>query len=241
MNSTRNYDMFVFRDDNRSSIDKYHLKRVIESIQKNNLLQFRPIVVNKNMEVLDGQHRLLAAKSLNLEIYYQIQESFDVKDIVSMNLTKSWTNGDYLNFYVKNNYPEYIKLNDFTNKNNLPVRVALNLFFGRNTAASKNFKEGGFIFDEMYVKGNLELCWRTIDIIKKSNGNNSYTTGCKFWSAMLTLFNHDDFNDDQWIRHLEKYAYKISPRVNKKEYLKVICYVYNFKMTNKITFSETLD
>ena len=37
----------------------------------------RPIVVNKKMEVMDGQHRLMAAKQLGVEIYYQEEKNLE--------------------------------------------------------------------------------------------------------------------------------------------------------------------
>jgi hypothetical protein len=56
-------------------IDPTNLRHIKASLMINNMLEFRPIMVNKNMEVIDGQHRLEAAKELGLEVFYQINES----------------------------------------------------------------------------------------------------------------------------------------------------------------------
>jgi len=86
---TTNYEIFTFREDNREKIDKKHLARLVESIKSRNLLELRPIMVNEKLEIVDGQHRLLAAKQLGYEIYYQKEENLDCADIVRMNLSKA--------------------------------------------------------------------------------------------------------------------------------------------------------
>ncbi len=86
---TKNYEMFTFREDNREKIDQSHVQRLVFSIEKRNLLELRPIIVNEKFEVIDGQHRLMAAKFLDVEIFYQQEKKLDAKDIITMNITNT--------------------------------------------------------------------------------------------------------------------------------------------------------
>src|ERR1700692_632576 len=122
---TTDYSIFKFRDDNREKISELHVIRLLESIKKKNLLDLRPITVNSKMEVMDGQHRLLAAERLNTPIFYEIREELDSKDIVILNVSKSWNNYDFLNFHLKSNNSNYIKLKEFMKKYDIGLLPAL--------------------------------------------------------------------------------------------------------------------
>ena len=82
---TKDYEMFKFRDDNRP-LSQPHLKALIDSIKSKNLLEMRPIQVNAQFEVIDGQHRIAAAKALGVDIYYQVEESLNPEDIIRLNI-----------------------------------------------------------------------------------------------------------------------------------------------------------
>src|SRR5882757_1010825 len=144
--STTNYDMFVFREDNRDKIDQGHVRKLVDSITSRNLLELRPIVVNERMEIIDGQHRLLAAQKLGVEIYYQVEENLDSEQIINLNIAKTWGIQDFLNFYVNHEYPEYVKLHNVIKKNNLPLKVAISLYMGQSHIGFHDFKIGKYVF-----------------------------------------------------------------------------------------------
>lgn len=53
-------------------INEKFLKYIMLSIKKENFLEHVPISITDDFFVLDGLHRLEAAKRLNIEIYYKI-------------------------------------------------------------------------------------------------------------------------------------------------------------------------
>ena len=56
-----------------------------------------PIIVNENMEVCDGQHRLDIAKMFSLPVPYTVIEGFNISDTISANTTgKQWTRADFI-------------------------------------------------------------------------------------------------------------------------------------------------
>ena len=57
---TRDYSIFKKMDGNRH-LDRFHLKKLTASIEKDNQLNVHPIIVNRDFYVIDGQHTAIAA------------------------------------------------------------------------------------------------------------------------------------------------------------------------------------
>lgn len=235
---TKRYEMFKFRDDNRLKIDRNHVNKLVESIRSRNLLELRPIDVNENMEILDGQHRVLAAKELGVEIYYKIQKELTQNDIILMNVTKNWTVSDYLNYYVKNQYIEYVKFLRFIEKNQISIRLGLALTYGKGHDIHKKFREGTYVFREEEINKEIETCWDTIHLIKQFNGHCFFLSTARFWQALMKLIRHPDFDNEHWKKNLKKMIERVSVRVSEKDYLKMMTEIYNWRHNLKIKFIE---
>lgn len=236
--STRDYEMFRFRDDNREKIDQAHVRRLIESIKARNLLDLRPILVNEMMEVIDGQHRLLAAKMLGVEVYYQKEKKLGANEVMLMNTAKAWTCGDYLNFYCKNGYKEYQKLQNFMKKHNLNLRVALNICMGAGKYSYSSYKNGEFQFEDQQLDKELEVCWDTIDFIKKMNGFSAYTSSSRFWRAMIKLTTHYNFDAMKWRANLQKMVERFTSKATTDDYCRLMMDVYNWRNNDKISLLD---
>jgi hypothetical protein len=69
---TTEYEKFNFIKGNRG-ITEAHVNSIVNNILNDtDLLRFKPIMVNSNMGVLDGQHRLLAAQKAGVDIWYNV-------------------------------------------------------------------------------------------------------------------------------------------------------------------------
>lgn len=98
---------FKFFERNRS-VDEGHVKRLMRSIQKGNHLHLSPIIVTSKFEVVDGQHRLEAAKKLNLGVYYIVDDAFNFDTLVQLNTSsKKWGVNDYINYWAKAGKKDY--------------------------------------------------------------------------------------------------------------------------------------
>lgn len=231
---TTEYDMFKFRNDNRESINHSHVKRLAESIKARNLLELRPISVNAEMEVIDGQHRLLAAKMLGVPIYYRKSNDLKASDIIIMNISQTWGQGDYLNYYVKNNYPEYIKLQQFMKSHSITIRIALNITMGNKKDAFIKFKLGEFKFNEEDFHNHIDICWETIEYIKRINGFSNYTQSARFWGALLILIRHINFDEAKWRDNLKRMVERFTAKATQDDYLRLFMDVHNWRNTNKL-------
>lgn len=239
--STTNYEMFKFREDNREKgVNQYNLKDLIEKIRKRNLLPMCPIIVNGAYEVMNGQHRLLAAKFLGLPIYYEVQEDLDFKDMIAMNSGKNWLDSDVLNAFCKNGYDEYIKLKKFMTKHDLSITIAKTLIVGKGRDQGRNFRDGKFIFDEEEFGQAFEICHDTIAIIRKINGSieSSFTRSSRFWRPLISLIRHDDFDSTHWFKNISKHTSLFTAKASSKEYSRINQKIYNYHARIKIYLDE---
>ena len=237
MEKTKNYDEFKLREDNRASIDWRHVEKIAASIKERNLLHLRPIQVNARMEVIDGQHRLLAAKRLNVEIYYEVKKELEDDDIIILNNSKSWCMFDYLNYYSRKN-ENYRKMKEFIEKYDLKITVALKLFSTRDRHTYAAFKRGEFNYNQRFMHAEMNNCLETIHYIKTHLGNTSFLKASKFWMPLISLVSHKEFDMDKWMNNLQRMVQRIGPRVSQRDYRIMIFDIYNWRNVNKLKIDQ---
>ncbi len=102
---TTDYSKFKKTRGNRP-VDEAHVQQLKKLIEEKDL--YDPIRVNKNMEVVDGQHTLEARKQLDLKIPYIIMDSEDPLDVARLNTgRKNWSMNDYLGQHCARNKMDY--------------------------------------------------------------------------------------------------------------------------------------
>lgn len=166
VHSTLDFSMFIGHENNRQ-INMPYVKMLMASIAENNMLEYRPILVDSNMRVLDGQHRLCAAKHLQIPIYYQIKEDASDNDIVTLNINqKTWTMEDWLNFYAHRGNKNYIKMQEFSKEVGKKVSSCFRIF--QALQQQKSFRGGLFKYPSDEKIDMIKVAMGTAnDIIKE--------------------------------------------------------------------------
>ena len=91
---TNDYNTFKVMPGNRP-VNKLHVRRLSQSMEEKHLMS--PILVNEKMQVIDGQHRLEAQKSLKLPVFYIINKGYGKKETHMLNSnSKDWKNDDFM-------------------------------------------------------------------------------------------------------------------------------------------------
>lgn len=104
---TTKYDQFKTIRGNRM-VNPERVQDLKKSIKVNNKLNVNPIIVDQDLYVMDGQHRLKAAEELKLPIYYIIDKNCDYGDMVLLNThRKNWSMFDYLYYHYQGGNKEY--------------------------------------------------------------------------------------------------------------------------------------
>ena len=234
MPSTTDYDRFKFRPDNRKQISQAHVDSLTRSLDQKNLLPIRPIIVNEEMEIIDGQHRFLAAKKLGLPISYEVMKDFDEADIIKMNFSKSWNNEDYLNFYCKQGKPEYLKLRAFIRKYNISVIVATTILGGKQKVSFSSFKKGEFVFNEEELVEIVEECRKTIEVLREVKDDIAFLKSLKFYSALFFFIKSMGVDKlTGWLERVQLLSSRITAKPSKDEYLESFKYVFNYNRKKK--------
>lgn len=111
--TTEDYQSFKRIKGNRK-INKAHVNKLTTAFAEDpQVIEYNPIVVNENMEVIDGQHRLEAIKKLKLPVYYKKVPGLDLRSVQNLNSnSKVWSPTDYAVAYSEygiKDYDAYLK------------------------------------------------------------------------------------------------------------------------------------
>lgn len=148
---TRNYDMFSLKKENREV--NYNKVNRLKSKLLEDGRQIMPIICNKQMEIMDGQHRFEALKELNWEIMYYIDEAVTSLDLISINNTqKNWGLNDYIHYHAALGNETYIKIERLLKEyDGIPLRVIL-VAIAKTTVKEHSIKDGLLKYDDIEFK-----------------------------------------------------------------------------------------
>jgi hypothetical protein len=240
---TTNYNLFKTLPGNRP-INPQNLNNIIRSVRHSNKLNLHPIIVNEEMCVIDGQHRLAAAIKLSLPVYYMVSQGKDEKEayehIMCANINqKKWTIEDYLNLYAKKdqnkNYKEFI---DMMAMLELKPRALAGLIFGNHTGnLFDTIKAGEMKMPEdksqMDKIGNAYLLFRQFTEKRKIKPVSMFTT-YHFCSAFRMLLMNESCDTNIFFSKLENRWFELRPQATADDWFKLLIGIYNWKNMNKI-------
>ena len=230
---TTEYSRFKFIGGNRK-INLTHLQHLIDSIAKEDMLAYNPIVINGKDEIIDGQHRLLAAKNLKKPIYYQVLSGANLVNVQLFNANlRAWGMKDYLESYIALGKKEYKTLKEFSLTYELPLSVAMGVLVGgkfRSRDYLRKFKEGDF-----KVK-NYKKAVRRGQAIKEYK---DYTEGAiwksrDFILALTKVWKY--IRHKTFLKSVIKYGGKIRRYENAYDYLRRFEEIYNYHKRKRLRF-----
>lgn len=230
---TTNYGLFKTIKGNRV-IDSSHLKKLLASISKRNMLAEHPIVVNNIYKVIDGQHRLEVAQELQLPIYYTVVDKGGLDEVIMLNnAQKNWSLYDYLESFITRENANYITLKEFITQYSLPVTVGVTLLTGSaDRKAMEKFKNGDLEVvkeKEAYEIGQMLVEYRRY-------ANSDIYRSRDFVKAVTYMYENKPVPHFQMIQKLVKTEKKIERRGSMKEYLRELEEMYNFHRQSYIRF-----
>lgn len=246
---TSKYDWFKISSKNRP-VDKTHVNKLIKAIQKNNLLESRPITVSDDLTVIDGQHRLAAAKKLNIPIYYQIT-NLGIQDAPAINCSqKNWDSKDYMHSFSEmgnDNYTRVIEISKETHFSpNAIIKIISNMVgCGRSY---KVFRDGKFEIDAESVyqfKKILLLIRSIIERIKthpKYHNNYKYVSSTRGMDSLFSFLRNelDEKHHELFARKMYDFADKVYRCATIKDYHDMYMRIYKYHNSHvKLKVQET--
>lgn len=195
---TTDYDQFKQISSNRE-VNMKHVRELAADIQVINLLDVSPIICNERMEIIDGQHRLEAAKLLGLPIFYLIKKELTDDHIGHLNRNqKNWSVLDYITFYTLKKRPGFDVLSRFMRKHDLEWSIALMLLSGSQTTARKNVIAGTVNVSE------LDQAERVMGWVRELVPYGTFVRGSKFITALQAMDTEGAYDHTKVLRIVKK-------------------------------------
>lgn len=239
---TSDLSIFTQIDGNRVP-NLQHIRRLADSIRVYGM-KCNPILVNERMEVIDGQHRLMAAKDAESFVYYIIVQGYSLNEVHTLNLNqKNWTRRDFIEGYANMGIESYIKLRDFINKND-------DFSFNDCIAMCSN-RSTGSLYDKQRVKNPIlsiqesveEGTWKGKDYLLAQEWANkiriikTYYAGYArtgFVGTMIGMFNNENFDFNEFMHKVRLQPTALVDCANRDQYKTLIEDIYNYRSRNKI-------
>jgi hypothetical protein len=225
---TKDYNQFKFLKTNRP-VDTRHVNRLLNEIRSKNLLHLNPIIVNGNMEVIDGQHRLEAAKRLGVTIFYAQDDNVTQNDIASLNSNKkNWALMDYLRFYAEQGgYKDYENFLEFVSRHGaMPVATLLSLC-SKDGKVSRNYKDGVIDISEMR-KAELVL-----DYLSDYDQHTPFSRTSRFIDALAFIVRTGLYDHGHMMNKLQQAGNSLQTETQVKGWILSLQRAYNFKMRDE--------
>ena len=232
--STTEYNLFNKLRGNRA-VNELHVRKLVEAIKEKDLQI--PIIVDHDMNVLDGQHRLDAYKIVGNPISYIIKDKFELQDVRNVNsVNRKWTLTEYLMSYCKLGKKDYQLLEWFHRTYEFGIAECVAMLNGKgytNVTSLKDFRKGEFVIENLeqgktWAK-NINACGEYFQYYKKGT----------FVRAMLSAMKDKTFSFKIFIKRLSNNSSKLKNQGSRNDFIVNIERVYNHGTANK--FKVRLD
>jgi hypothetical protein len=227
--STRNYDIFKFLHNNRE-LARGHVEALRKAFEETgNLTRVQPILVNENMQIIDGQHRFTVAKELGEPIFYIVSPGLTVTDARSMNiLHRNWTIDDFARSYADggdSNYIRYLILLDTFNVSHTTLLSYINN--EKKERQYSEFRAGDFSFTSEQQDAAIDKLSKLTEILEflPVGRDNHFTL------AYLQVLNVPDFNQKRMLTKAKRLGGQFKRYATIVDYLRALEELYNYQHT----------
>jgi hypothetical protein len=212
---TTNYSQFKFLAKNRP----VYPNELVESIKQKNMLAEHPILCDKKMQVIDGQHRLRAAQMLNTPIYYIVSENLTENDIGICQVQKAWLVEDFLKFYLDQEDYSFVYKIRQTYKFPLHFTICSLGGPGREQETVKSFRKGTYTIKESKEKlensfKNLKEIFDLVINIAKAAGKKNVFLTTKIYRSFWQFINKEGYDQNRMIQAMNAHPLNLLPILN---------------------------
>lgn len=225
-----------------------HIRRLADSFKINGTLQ-NPIIVNNKLEVIDGQHRLLAAKQAKTFVYYIMVDNYKLEEVQVLNLNqKNWTKRDFMEGYADMGIESYVNLRAFVKKNkdfNMSDCIALcqNTAGSSSSMMSQKYRSGQSkvyntkeVFEEgTWLGRDFKVAQEYADRLRMIKPYYDGYRRSTFVIAMVGLFKNENFDFFEFLRKIKNNPNSLDDCSNVAQYKMLIEDIYNYKKRDKVS------
>lgn len=233
---TRDYGQFGKLKGNRG-LNESQINGIIGSIGDVGY-QPVPILVNEKMEVIDGQHRLEAAKRLHIPIYFIVKHGAGQREVMQLNLHHgNWTVYDFIGFYSANGNRNYIRLNEYASRFEGVgiIDIAMCLSETKSRNIQRPLREGRYqIVETDETIGCLQF---VNDCIKHLSGIKG--GGQQYIPVLVGLFKMVLIDEERMRAQIREHVGTMASAYNSNDALNELQAVFNFHKHQKEYFRDS--
>lgn len=222
---TDEYDAFKFYDLNRDIDNNYVSNKIKKSLLEQGWLPQFPMVVDEDFNIMDGQHRFLAAKELKIKIPVKIAQGFTDEQMIAINnATKRWSDKDFIAYKAKKGDVAARKLVTLCNRYNFTARSAMRVvgIYTRTSLKESILNDFDFNRAEKIAQQIIEI----LEILKEK--------GTKSIEALATFTKHPDYDHERFINKLSSQQDRIHHCNTIGAFIEMFENIYNYNSRNKI-------
>ncbi len=228
---TSNYDLFECNPEQRE-IHTANLNEKVDILRAQGWFPTMPMqcyMTGRKLVVVDGHHRLLAARLLGIPVYYVVGSSELKEMMVTINRGVRWKNADFLNRECARGNKDCMTLQNYVNKG-IPLTCAVSMLGGQSAGSGNlaiRIAEGTFkVKTTKHADFILELIegYPSIPHFKHSG----------FIKALDLCLWLPEFDLGMFKHRAVTYWHMIRRCSNVDDFLRAIEEVYNFRSSKKI-------
>lgn len=243
LRETTNYACFVYNEEQRP-VDVKHVRNLMESMATFGFLPSKPVqcyLDGKKHVIIDGHHRLIAAKNLGIPVIYVVEAKAHADSMSAVNgLQKSWNLKNYVNQYAKRGIPSYVSLLEYFNLG-ISMMQAARMLTGKaaNSGFCTQSSTGRAIRDGSFKIKDTSKIEIIASFLRKHGTDNPAFKTANFISAFELCLRVDDFEPEQLTRKLANNPKTIARTANVDQMLDQLEEVYNYKQQIKTPLAFT--
>lgn len=228
---TKNYKKFKIMKGNRD-VNSLYVNQLVQLMKQNgNLTYERPVEVNHDGYVLDGQHRLAALRSLGWEVAYVIQDAGTIDTVRAINRGgHNWNWRDLAESYAKLGNKHYEWFLEFLDTYKLPFTSTLRITGGKQTRLSMThgFQGGAFTIDEEGKKKAHKIAKIVVAITTVASLSN-----CEFIYAIIRASAAPGYDHKRMMEKLQARSGHLTDRATETDYLRQLEDIYNWNYSEE--------
>jgi hypothetical protein len=225
-------DSYTFKNSvGNRPIDWAHVKKLVASMEQQDLHKENPIIVNIKGEIVDGQHRYEARKILEKSVYYTVCQKMGASTTNTIQLlnsnSKNWKPQDYLDSFCSQGHKEYILLKKFIKEFPVfSVALAVELLGpNKSTKRGEHFKAGKFI---MANEGTVRVVAKWQQEFEKLVPVKSYTSNAYFIRAVHLLVLSNKISLKAMLKALTPQVRKLTLAAGTLDAVNMLLEIFNY-------------
>lgn len=227
--STNNYTLFSHNPEQQPiSVD--HVKKLVASIKKHGFRPSKPLQAyqgKKGLVLVDGHHRLEAARLAGSWVYYVVEElATDPQGAMADENTfvRKWPLMAFVRMFAGRGLHDYIVLRDYVSRG-VPLSRAASLLIGQS-ASSGNANE--LIPTGRFRVKDTKRIDQVVSLIESEPENATLRHG-NFIAALSLCLWLKEFDFPTFTERLKTNARMLPKCSNKDDFLRSIEEIYNFR------------